>query len=481
MFDLLLKNGTIVTDTDTFRGDIAVRDGKIVAVGGQMEEESTRVIDLTGKHILPGVIDGHIHCMCPFMGCQGPNDFYKTSIAGAFGGVTMFIDFTNTEVGKSVYDATQEKLELMEMSAVDYALHAKVVEGNEQTMADLRKLVDMGIPTFKMFMTYRKDGIMCDDATMIKVFKVAKKIGALPMLHCESNALAEDAFDACEARGDLSWRAFAEAKPGLCEAEAFTRAYYYAKSVGCPIMAVHTTVKEALDVARKAHEEDFPLYVETCPHYLTLFKDRYDAEDGYLAICSPPLRTPKDAADVWDALKDGTISITGSDDCTYTREEKSRFLKKDGQGKWIQDFRAVVNGNSGIETRLPILLSEGVGKGHITLNQLVALTSTNIAKIYGCYPRKGCIQAGADADFAIVDLDKTWTLSKDTLHNNLDYCLFEGMEVKGMPVMTIAHGKVIVENGAFTGSRGEGKFVSRRLDPEILKRYSALAPGVRSR
>ena len=367
-----------------------------------------------------------------------------------------------------------EKLELMKMSPIDYSLHAKVVEGGEATVRDLRRLVDFGIPTFKMFMTYRKDGIMCDDDTLLRMFKLAKEIGALPLLHCESNAIAEAAFDDCEARGDLSWAAFAAAKPTLCEAEAFSRVYYYAKSVGCAIMAVHTTAQDAFTLARRAHADDFPLYVETCPHYVTLFRDMYAKPDGYLAICSPPLRDPEDAANIWDAMHDNTISITGSDDCTYTQEEKSRFLEKDENGAWIQDFRKVVNGNSGVETRLPILLSEGVQKGRITLNQLVALTSTNIAKIYGCYPQKGCIAPGADADFTIVDLDEKWTLSKDTLHNNLDYSLFEGLEMRGKPVMTIAAGKVIVENGKFCGVRGAGKLVKRSIAPAMLQHFGAL-------
>ncbi len=470
MWDLLLKNPTIVTHEKSFQGDIGVKDGKIVKIG-KLDDKASRVIDLTGKYILPGVIDGHIHCMCPFMGCQGPNDYYNTAVAGAFGGVTMFMDFTNTLPGESVYQSAIDKMELAQMSPIDYALHAKVVDASDNTIKDLEKLLELGIPTFKMFMTYKKDGIMCDDETLIRVFQVAKKIGALPMLHCESDPIAQLEFEKCEKKGDLSWKAFAKAKSGLCEAEAFYRAYSYAKATKCPIMVVHTTVKEAFDTARIAHKEGFPIYVETCPHYMTLFDDIYEKEDGYLGICSPPLRTKKDAEDIWEAIGDGTVTITGSDDCTYTQEEKSRFLKQDEEGRFIQDFRLVVNGNSGIETRLPILLSEGVIKGRITLNQLVQITSTNIAKIYGCYPQKGCIQEGSDADFVVVDLDQTWTITPQTLHNNLDYTLYEGMELTGKPIMTILRGKVIVEQGIFKGERGAGKFVKRTLSHNLLERY----------
>ena len=472
MFDLIFKNAYIVTAENIAVGDVAVKDGLIAAVG-MVDGEAERIIDLTGKYLLPGIIDGHIHCMCPFMGCQGPNDFYRTGVSAAFGGVTTIMDFTNSQVGTPVVESIKEKMDMMQNCPIDYAIHAKLVEGTPAAIDEIDEFVKMGIPTFKMFMTYRKDGIMCDDDTLIKAFRKAADINALPMLHCESNAMAEAAMDEYEAAGELTWANFAKAKPPLCEAEAFIRAYYYAKSQNCPIMAVHTTVKDAFDTARRAHGENFPLYVETCPHYMTLFKDIYDREDGYLAICSPPLRTPKEAADIWEAVADGTVSITGSDDCTYTKEEKSRFLKRDENGKFIQDYTVVVNGNSGLETRLPILLSEGVGKGRIDINTLVKITSTNIAKIYGCYPQKGVIAVGSDADLTVVDLDKEVTLSVDVLHNNLDYCLYEGMRVKGWPIMTISHGKIIVENGEFKGKAGDGRYVFRRLS-EKLSDFAAM-------
>lgn len=475
MFDILLKNGTVVTAEKEFSADVAINGDKIAQVAPQIDAPAAKVIDLSGKYIIPGVIDGHIHCMCPFMGCTGPNDFYKTSISAAFGGVTTFIDFTNSKVGVPVHESALEKLDLISMSAINYSLHAKVVESTPESINDIQKLVDMGLPTFKMFMTYKKDGIMCDDETLIKAFKKSVECGALPLLHCESDAMAQSNIDDYIANGDeLTWARFAQSKPPICEAEAFIRAYYYAKSVNCAIMAVHTTVKDAFDTARRAHEEDFPLYLETCPSYVSLFKDIYDREDGYLAICSPPLRTESESEYIWQAMQDGTINITGSDDCTYTKEEKSRFLKKDENGRIIQDFTAVVNGNSGLETRLPILLSDGVMTGRISLSRLVQLTSTNIAKIYGCYPQKGTIAEGADADLVILDLNKSWTVTKDSLHNNLDYCLYDDKKINGSVDITICNGNIIVENGEFKGKRGDGRFVKRVLDPKILSSYSAL-------
>lgn len=305
----------------------------------------------------------------------------------------------------------------------------------------------------------------------LRYSKKAKELNGLPMVHCESNGIAETNIEKYAEQGDLSWVNFAKSKPILCEAEAFSRAALFSEYVGNGLLVVHTTNKDALNMARVAHKKGLPIYVETGPHYLTLFDDLYEGEDGYLAICSPPLRTPKEAEDLWEGLQDGTILLTGSDDCTFDVDEKSMFLEKDKDGKWIQDFTKVVNGLSGIEIRLPILLSEGVSKGRISINKVCELTSTNIAKIYGCYPQKGIIAPGADADVVIVDMNKEVTLSKDVLHNNISYCLHDGMEIKGYPILTMARGEVIVEDGEFKGEKGAGRFIKRSINPEYLKRY----------
>ena len=281
----------------------------------------------------------------------------------------------------------------MKESAIDYSVHGKFVESTPEVFADIEKMAEGGIPTFKMFMTYKKEGVMSDDETMLKVFEKAKEVNGLP------------------------------------------------------------------------------IYVETGPHYLTLFDDLYEGENGHLAICSPPLRTPKEAGELWEGLEDGTILLTGSDDCTFDVDEKSAFLEKNEDGTWKQDFTKVVNGISGIEIRLPLLLSEGVSKDRISINKVCELTSTNITKIYGCYPQKGIIAPGSDADIVLVDMEKEVTLSKDVLHNNISYCLHDGFQVKGYPVMTISKGKVIVENGEFKGQQGAGDFIKRKINPEYLKKY----------
>lgn len=471
MYDVIIKNGMVVSPSTTIKEDVAIVDGKIAALGNFNENEGKNIIDAKGKYVMPGVIEAHMHCMAPFQGCLGANDFYEQSISAAFGGVTMYMDFANVFKGKSVFQAVKDRAEEMKISAIDYSVHGKFVESPPEIIEEIESLIEYGVPTFKMFMTYKKEGVMSDDETLLKIFKKAKELNGLPMVHCESNGIAETNIEKYAEQGDLSWVNFAKSKPILCEAEAFSRAALFSEYVGNGLLVVHTTNKDALNMARVAHKKGLPIYVETGPHYLTLFDDLYEGEDGYLAICSPPLRTPKEAEDLWEGLQDGTILLTGSDDCTFDVDEKSMFLEKDKDGKWIQDFTKVVNGLSGIEIRLPILLSEGVSKGRISINKVCELTSTNIAKIYGCYPQKGIIAPGADADVVIVDMNKEVTLSKDVLHNNISYCLHDGMEIKGYPILTMARGEVIVEDGEFKGEKGAGRFIKRSINPEYLKRY----------
>jgi len=473
VYDLIIKNALVVSPSSTIKANIYVKDGKISALGLPEETgEAERVIDADGRYVLPGVIDAHMHVEAPFQGCFGANDFYTQSVSAAFGGVTTFMDFTNTFKGTSVLEAVYKRHEEMSKSAIDFGIHGKIVEAPYNIIDEIEKIVDYGCPSFKMFMTYKKEGVMAEDETLIKVFEKAKELGALPMVHAESNAIAELNNENFKQMGDLSWKHFAEAKPILCEAEAATRAIYFSAYIGNPLLIVHSTNAEVLAQARRAQARGQAVYIETCPHYLTLFDDVYTQKDGYLAICSPPLRTPQEAEDLWEGIQEGIISVTGSDDCTYSKQEKTMFLEKDAEGNFIPDYTKIVNGTSGLEIRLPILLSEGVSKGRISINKLCAITSANIAKLSGCYPRKGIIAPGSDADMVIVDMEKEVTLSPEVLHNNIDYCLHQGMKIKGYPIVTIAGGKVIVENGEFRGERGAGRFIKRSISPEILNGFS---------
>lgn len=474
MYDLIIKNGSVVSTENTVKQDIGVKDGKIQYVGKLNDDvEAKRIINAEGKYVMPGVIDAHMHVLAPFQGCLGANDFYTQSISAAFGGVTTFMDFTNTFKGKSVLEAVKTRHEEMSNSAIDFGIHGKFVEAPQNILDEIPKIVEYGCPSFKLFMTYKKEGVMSDDETLLKVFTEAKKCNALPMVHAEDNGIAEFNDDKFMKENKLGWKYFAESKPILCEAEAASRAIYYSEFIGNPLLIVHSTNGEVINSVKRAQTEGYPIYAETCPQYLMLFKDIYeDLDKGYLAICSPPLRTKKEAEELWKGIEDGNVSVTGSDDCTYSKKEKTMFLERDANGKIIPNYKKIVNGTSGIETRFPILLSEGVSKGRISINKLCAITSTNIAKLFGCYPKKGVIKEGSDADIVIVDMDKKVKLSPKVLHNNIDYCLYEGLELKGYPIMTILRGNIIVEDNKFLGKKGEGQFIKRKIDKSIIKKFN---------
>ena len=473
MYDVLIRNGELVQADSTTAGDIAIRDGRICALLAPGEAaEAKRVIDAEGLKVMPGVIDAHMHTEAPFQGLTGQLTFFQQSACAAHGGVTTFMDFANARKGWSVLEACKARLEEMAVSAIDYSVHGKFIEADETVLADIPELIRLGVPTFKLFMTYRREGVMADDDTLLRVFEQAARHNGMPLVHAESNAIVEARMDRLIADGHVAWKNFAEAKPEACEIEAFARAAYLAEAVGSPLLVVHTTCGPCLDIAEAAQRRGVPLYVETCPHYLTLFKDLYDDPDtGHLAICSPPLRGPEQVDPLWDGMHRRVIAITGSDDCTFTRAEKERFLDRDASGRLIQDFTKVVNGLSGLETRLPILMTEGVAKGRISLNDLVALTSTNIAMLMGCHPQKGSLAPGADADVILFDPDAEWTITADALHNGAGYTFFEGYKARGKVIATLSRGEVIMENDVFSGAKGRGRFVHRALNPDICRSH----------
>lgn len=471
MYDLIIKNAKIVSPSFTTIGDIGIKDGIIRNIGVCIAAEGALTIDVQEKYVLPGGIEAHMHCQAPFQGCKGAHTFFEQSMVAAYGGVTTFMDFANMSAMQDPYEQVMKRVNEMSEAAIDYSVHGKILTMNDMVETSLKRLVSEGFPTFKMFMTYKKEGVMSSDETLLKAFKLAKRIQAMPMLHCESNAIAENNLETFIAEGRLKWKDFPQYKPVLCEAEAFERAVQYARYTGTAIIIVHTTNGVCLESARRAHQERLPVYVETGTHYLTLFENLYKEERGYLAICSPPLRTPAEAIELWKGLQDGTILLTGSDDCTFDTDEKTMFLETDSSGKYIQDFTKVVNGLGGIEVRLPILLSEGVHRGRLTINQVCALTSTNIAKLYGCYPKKGIIAPGADADLVVVGMNKEMMLSRENLHSKISYSLFENITVKGFPIMTIANGRVLVNNDEFFGEKYHGKLIRRSIDQQYLTRY----------
>ena len=461
MLDLVIQNGTLVTASSTFRADLGVKDEKIavIAAPGALKEAG-RIIDAAGKYVMPGLIEPHMHVAAPFGGTIDVLDFYTASRCGAFGGVTSFMDFSTTVKGMSVMEAVKARLEEMSHGALDYSVHAKFVEANDQVIGEVKELIDFGIPTFKMFTTY--PGVMIEDADILRVVKEAARHGGMCGFHAESNPISDFNREELAAAGKLDWKYFPEWKPNACEAEAVYRLLTYAEMLDAPIYFYHLSTKEAVDLVRQAKARGVKVQAETCCHYLAFTKERNDGPNGILYLMSPPLRTEADRQAMWDGLQDGTLSLVTSDNEAFTREQKESFLDRDGQGNLIVDFRKPVNGLPGIEERFGLLM-KGVREGRLTLNQMVAVGSTNPAKTFGCYPQKGCLEVGSDADVVVVDPEKALELSAENLHYGLNYSIYDGFVSPGWPVMTIRRGEILVENGEFLGRKDTGRFLARHL------------------
>lgn len=467
MLDLLIKNARVVNADSEMVCHIGIKHGKIVNLMDVSENPpAEEMIDAGMKTVIPGVIDAHMHVQAPFQGMTGQLTFYQQSICAAFGGVTTFMDFTNTWKGGSVLEAFHQRKAEMAESAIDYSVHGKIVEGTDAVLNELPQLVAAGCPSFKMFMTYEKEGVMSSDETLIRVMRQAKSLRFLPMVHAESNSIAKINTEDKLNHQAQTWCDFAESKPIACESEAFQRAVSLARFADSPLLVVHTTNGECLKTAKAAQAEGFPIYVETCPQYLFLNDSIYQKPDeGHLAICSPPLRDASQAQPLKDGIADGTICITGSDDCTFTRAEKEQFLERNSDGQIIQDFTKVVNGTSGLELRLKLLNKV------LDWNRLVAVTSTNVARLFGCYPQKGIIAIGSDADLVIIS-EKPGVICADDLHNGCDYTLYAGIETNIEIDVTISRGEIIMRDKQFLGKKGRGKFIHRIMNNGLLSEYN---------
>ena len=466
MIDLVIKNGSLVWPDGTLKADVAIDEGKIAAIGSSSSmPQADRVIDAEGKFILPGLIDPHVHIHLPFMGVVAVDDFYTATVAGASGGVTTVIDFAIQKRGSSLMDAiASRRKEADGRVVIDYSLHSSVTDATDETIAEIKQIIDYGIPSFKLFMVYRKEGWMISDAALMDVLNEARMHGGVVGVHAENVAIIEHLVDKALREGNKSAIYHAYTRPSVCEAEAINRALFLSRTAQAPLYIFHMTTKEGTGLLRDARMRGEPRYAETCTQYLLLTKELLKRSDGINYICSPPLRDQDDATALWKGLEDGSVSAVGTDHSAYSLGEK-----KLGE----QSFDKVPNGFPGMEFRLPLLFTEGVLKNRISINRLVAVTSTNVAKIFGLYPKKGTIAVGSDADIVIMDPSVEKTISSKGSLYGIDWSPYEGIKVKGNAAITISKGKVIFEAGEFKGKAGDGKFLERRISKEVLtKRFA---------
>ncbi|MFJ3056592.1 dihydropyrimidinase [Herbaspirillum sp. NPDC087042] len=455
-FDLVIRNGTVATASDLMQCDVGIKDGKVAMLGRDLPR-GREEIDASGKLVLPGGVDAHCHLDQPMEeGLKMADDFRSGTLSAACGGTTTVIPFAAQAKGGSLRAAVEDYHRRAEGRAViDYAFHMIVSDPSEKVLKEeLPQLVREGYTSFKIYMTY--DDLKLNDRQILDLLALARREGALVMVHAENADCIGWLTEQLEEAGLTAPKYHAHSRSMLVEREATHRAIALSELVDVPILIVHVSGKEAIEQIRWAHGHGLRIHAETCPQYLVLTADHLD--DGYhgaKCVCSPPPRDKANQQYVWDGLASGLFTVFSSDHAPFRYEDPQG--KKPG-GKEVP-FRYIPNGTPGLETRMPILFSEGVVKGRIDLNRFVALTATDPAKMYGLYPRKGTIAIGSDADIAIWDPHRQVTVSNAMLHHDVDYTPYEGMQLTGWPVMTISRGEVVWNDGKVTDAFGRGQFL----------------------
>ena len=459
---LLIKSGLIVTSTGSSKSDLFVRDGKIAAIGRSLSAEyekiAEEVVDASGKYVLPGAIDPHTHIDMPFMGTRSTDDFLTGTVAAACGGITSIIDFEVVGKGVTIKSAIAAKRPLVEGKAViDYGFHPCITEINDALLEEIKDAIELyGTPSFKLFMTY---AFRADDYTIIKMLEKAREYGGLVQLHAENHAMLQIMNERFERQGKLDPYYHAISRPNIAEEEAIQRAIYFTEFTDSQLYIVHLTSKEGLNRIVKARAKSLRIYSETCPQYLLLDDSCYKKPnwEGAKYVMSPPLRTKESNEALWKGIATGDIQTIGSDHCPFNFHGIKDMFGKD-------DYKKIPNGAPGVETILMLMHSEGVLKGRISLEKMVAVTSTNVAGIFGMKD-KGEIAVGKDADIVVFDPKQKFTISCKKLHMNVDYNPYEGMEITGMPYMVFSRGEKVArwnkDQVEFVGKAGAGKFIKR--------------------
>ncbi len=451
---LLIRNGTIVTASDMYRGDVYVEGEKITTIGAELTMPADRVIDATGKYVLPGGIDVHTHLDMPFGGTTSADDFESGTIAAAHGGTTTVVDFAIQYRGQTLHHALDTWMKKADgKAAIDYGFHMIITELSDQVEQEMDALVRQGVTSFKLFMAYR--GIfMLDDGSIFKALLRTGQNGGTICMHAENGDVIDVLVQRALAAGHTAPKYHALTRPPRAEAEATHRAIALAEIADVPIYIVHLSAAEALEKVTEARDRGLLAYAETCPQYLFLSYDNYEEPDfgGSKYVMSPPLRDKAKQDQLWRGLRFNDLQCVSTDHCPFCMKEKRL-----GEN----DFSKIPNGAPGIETRMSLVYDGGVRAGRISLNRFVELTSTSPAKIFGLFPRKGTIAPGSDADIVVFDPNRTITLSAKTLHMNVDYNPYEGRQVTGATDTVLSRGRVIIEDGKFVGRAGAGSFLKR--------------------
>lgn len=450
---IIIKNGYLVTPTEIFTADILLKDGKIAGIGDNLSDSDAKIIDAKGKYILPGGIDVHTHMALPFGGTISADDFENGTKAAAFGGVTTIIDFAMQAKGDSLSQTLNDRLKVAADSYIDYGMHISITDLTQDVMDEIPQTIKNGVPTFKLFMTYTN--LVVDDYTLFNAIKLVGNNNGRISVHAENYSMITKSVENLLANNCTAPKYHAISRPDYVEAEAVARACMWAEETNSPLYIVHLSSAKGLTKIMESRNRGGKIFCETCPQYLMLTTDNYEEENfgGAKYVMSPPLRSKVDNEFLWSGISKGEIQVIGSDHCPFNMQQKEMGLNS---------FASIPNGGPGVETSLMILHSEGVLKNRITLNKMVEIMSQNPAKLFGL-GNKGSLTVGKDADIVIFDAHKEVVFSKDTLHSNIDYSVYDGLKITGMPVTTISKGKILCDNDTFFGVKGQGEYLQRKI------------------
>jgi dihydropyrimidinase len=467
----LIKNGTLITASETSEADILIEGETISVIGKSLQHPDAEIVDATGKLILPGGIDPHVHLDLPMFGTVSSDDHYTGHKAAAFGGTTTVMDFVVLE-DKGFQYSVDIWMKMAEKAAIDYSFHMNLTRFDEKLAKEIPSLREMGITTLKVFTAYN-GRLRLDDGGIFKALRIAKENGMLVMAHCENGDVIETLIADALMTGHFTPEWHALTRPAWGAVEATLRMAGMASAADAPVYIVHMNTAGEVDMLKYARERGVKVMGETCPPYLFFTIDNLRQPDGAKWICSPPMRTRKDNARLWEGLSEGILQTIGTDHCPFFFNGTRPIVYEGSEivipGKELgkDDFTKIPNGLPGIQDRMPVLWTQGVGAGKITANQFVAYMSTNPAKIFGLYPRKGALMEGSDADIVIWDAEKKVKYGVAMSHQRTDYNLYEGWELTGYPEKVFLRGQLIVDGVEWKGRRGMGRFL-KRGEGEVL-------------
>ncbi|HRE90085.1 MAG TPA: dihydropyrimidinase [Myxococcota bacterium] len=456
---VLVRGGTVVTAEGERRADVLIEGEKVLAVGSNIEATGTKVIDAGGCFVMPGGIDPHTHMELPFMGTVASEDFYSGTCAGFAGGTTSIIDFVIPNPKQSILEAFHTWRGWAEKAAGDYAFHVAITWWDDSVGREMGTLVhEHGVTSFKHFMAY-KNAIMCDDETLVRSFRRCRELGALATVHAENGELVFQLQHDIYEKGLHGPEGHPLSRPPEVEGEAANRAIRIAEVLGVPVYLVHTSCIDALEAITRARLEGQRVFGEVLAGHLLIDDSVYRHPDWRHAahhVMSPPFRSKEHQDALWRGLQAGMLQTTATDHCCFMTAQKA-------MGR--QDFRKIPNGTGGVEDRMSVLWHHGVNTGRLTRSEFVKVTSTHAAQIFGLHPQKGTIEPGADADLVVWDPDKTRVISAKTHHQKIDFNIFEGMEVRGGPQVTMSRGEVVFESGNVLAAKGRGRYLPRAPFP----------------